>query len=120
MVIELFSYKSSILNPLLKLAVILIFATGTWYFYRAQIKFNGNIGEIARALMWGGLAGSVGAGFRLLGDVFVDFKWIESTGAFLFACASVYVAYIVYMRFAEIAVAFGIRKVKKNGNFVVL
>ena len=120
MVIELFSYKTSILNPLLKIAVIVMFAIGTWYFYQAQRKFKGNIGNIARALMWGGLAGFVGAGFRLLGDVFIEFKWIESTGAFLFACASVYVAYIVYMRFAEIAVAFGLRKVKKNGNFVVL
>jgi hypothetical protein len=120
MVIELFSYKSSILNPLLKVAVILLFALGTWFFFRAQIKFKGNIGGIARALMWGGLAGVTGAGFRLLGDVFVDVKWLESTGGLLVACASVYVAYVVYVRFTEIAEAFGTKKVKNHGHFVVL
>ncbi|MCK9581579.1 MAG: hypothetical protein M0Q92_14185 [Methanoregula sp.] len=120
MVIELFSYKSSILNPLLKIAVIVLFAIGTWYFYRAQRKFKGNIGDVARALMWGGIAGVIGAAFRLLGDVFIEFKWIESTGGLLFALVSVYVAYLVYVKFAEIAQAFGMKVVKKYGFLVQL
>jgi hypothetical protein len=120
MVVELFSYKSSILNPLLKILVILLFGIGTWYFYRAQKKFKGNIGEIARALMWGGIAGLVGAGFRLAGDVFMEFKWIESTGGLLFAAASVYIAYLVYSRFAEIAVVFGVKKEEKHELSVIL
>lgn len=112
MVIELFSYKSSILNPVLKIAVMVMFGIGTWYFYQAQKKFKGNLGETARALMWGGIAGVIGAGFRFLGDVFSNFKWIESSGGLIFALASIYVAYIVYTRFAEIAHAFGLKKVQ--------
>jgi hypothetical protein len=120
MVVEIFYYQSSILNPLLKIVVIVLFASGTWYFYKAQKKFKGNIGEISRALMWGGLAGFVGASFRLLGDIFVEFKWIESTGGLFFGVVSVYVAYLVWVKFAEIAHAFGVKKVKIHGYLVQL
>lgn len=120
MVIELFSYKTSILNPLLKVAVIVMFGIGTWYFYKVQKKFKGNIGEIARALVWGGIAGFIGATFRLAGDYFTEFKWLESTGALLCALVSVYVAYIVYVKFAEIARAFGVKKEKNHGFLVQL
>jgi hypothetical protein len=119
-VVELFYYNSSILNPLLKISVIVMFGIGTWYFYQAQRKFKGNIGVIARTLMWGGMAGLIGAGFRLLGNVFTEFKWIESTGGLLFGLVSIYVAYLVYTRFAEIARAFGVKKEEKNGNTVLL
>lgn len=120
MVIELFSYKSSIFNPLLKIAVIVMFGIGTWYFYQVQKTFKGNIGEIARALMWGGTAGFIGARFRFFGDLFTEFKWIESSGGLIFAVVSIYVAYLVYVRFAEIAHAFGVKVVKKYGYLVQL
>jgi hypothetical protein len=107
-VIEILSYKSSILNPLLKLLVLAIFVIGTWYFYQAGKKFGGNVGKIARFLMWGGVAATIGAGCRYLGDFFIQYKWLESTGSLLFAIISVIVAYLVYKKFREIAEAFGL------------
>ena len=109
MVDAFFSYPTSILNPLLKVMVIAMFAIGTWYFFRAGKKFGGNLGKIARLLMWGGIAGTIGTSFRYLGDFFTREKWLESTGALFFAVISLFVAYLVYQRFAEIAKAFGLR-----------
>lgn len=108
MVIEILSYKSSILNPLLKFIIVILFAIGTWYFYRAWKKFGGNLKVIAGALMCGGIAACIGASARLLGDFLVQFKWLESTGAIIFALASVFVAWLVYTKFSEIAEAFGL------------
>lgn len=112
MVIEILSFKTSIFNPLLKLLVFLLFAIGTWYFYRAWKKFGGNLKIIAGALMCGGIAGCTGAGARLIGDFLIQFKWMESTGAIIFALASLFVAYLVYTRLSEIAEAFGLKEGK--------
>jgi hypothetical protein len=112
MVIEILSFKTSILNPLLKLLVFIMFTLGTWYFYLAWKKFGGNIKIIAGVLMCGGIAGCIGAGARLLGDYLLQFKWIESTGAIIFALASLFVAYLVYTRLSEIAEAFGLKEGK--------
>jgi len=112
MVIEILSFKTSILNPLLKFLVFILFAIGTWYFYLAWKKFGGNLKIIAGALMCGGIAGCIGAGARFLGDYMIQFKWIESTGAIIFALASLLVAYLVYTRLSEIAEAFGTKEGK--------
>jgi uncharacterized membrane protein len=106
--IEILSYTHSILNPLLKLIIILLFAIGTWYYYRAWKKFGGNLKKIAWALMCGGIVGCITSTFRFLGDFLTEFKWIESTGSLLFALFSVFVAYLVYTKFTEIAEAFGL------------
>ena len=108
MAIEILSYNKSILNPLLKVIILIMFVIGTWYYYRAWKKFGGNLKNIAGALMLGGIAGCIAAGFRLLGDFMTPFKWIESTGSILFALVSVLVAYLVYTKLTEIAEAFGI------------
>ena len=108
MVIEILSYKTSILNPLLKLLIFTLFVIGTWYYYRAWKKFGGNLKTIAGALMCGGIAGCIGAGARFAGDFLVQFKWLESTGAIIFALVSVYVAWSVYANLSEIAEAFGL------------
>jgi hypothetical protein len=112
MVIEILSFKTSILNPLLKLLIFIMFAIGTWYFYRAWTKFGGNVKTIAGALMCGGIAACIGAGARFLGDFFIEFKWLESTGAIIFALISVYVACFVSAKLSEIAEAFGTREEK--------
>lgn len=108
MVIEILSYKGSILNPLLKLLIVFMFAIGTWYFYQARKKYGGNLREIARLIMWGGVFGTIGALCRFLGDYVTDYKWLESAGSLMFALISVLVAYLVYKKFAEIADAFGL------------
>ena len=109
MVIEILSYKTSILNPLLKFLVIILFAIGTWYFYQAWKKYGGNLKIIAGALTCGGIAACIGASARFLGDFLVQFKWIESTGAILFALVSLLVAWLVYTKLSEIAEAFGLK-----------
>ncbi len=108
MINQVLSYPVSFLNPLLKLIILIMFGIATWYYYQAYQKYGGNLKRIAWALMWGGIAGCVAAGFRLLGDFFTQFKWIETAGGLIFAVVSVYVAYLVYTKFAEIAEAFGL------------
>jgi len=112
MVIEILSYKTSILNPLFKLLVIILYAIGTWYFYLAWKKFGGNLKFIAGALMCGGIAAVTGASARFLGDYLIQFKWLESTGAIVFALVSIFVAWLVYKKFCEIAVAFGLKEAR--------
>ena len=112
MAIQILSYYSSLLNPLLKLIVIALFATGTWYFYKAGKKFGGNLGKIARLLTWGGVFGCLAAIFRFLGDYNVQDKWVESLGGLAFAVISLVVAYLVYTRFSEINRAFGLLEEK--------
>jgi len=108
MAIEILTYKSSVLNPLLKIVVFILFAIGTWYCYLAWNKYGGNLKKIAFALMAGGIAACIGAGARFLGDYLLQFKWLESTGAIIFALATILVAYMVYSSFSEIAEAFGL------------
>lgn len=113
MAVEIFSYYNSILNPLLKLLILAVFAVGTWYFYKASKKFGGNLGQVARLLMWGGLFGCLSALFRLLGDYALQDKWMESIGGLLFALISLFVAYLVYTKFTEINEAFGLTEENK-------
>jgi len=109
---DIFSYPTSILNPLLKAIIILMFAVATWYFYRAYKRFGGNLKKISLALVIGSIAGCIAAAFRLLGDYWVEFKWIESIGGLIFAIVSVIVAYLVCTKFTEIAEAFGLTEGK--------
>jgi cbb3-type cytochrome oxidase subunit 3 len=110
--IQLLSYDNSILNPLLKILIIILFAIGTWYFYRAGKQFGGNLRNIARLLMWGGIFGCIAALFRLLGDYNIQDKWVESASGLLFAIISFAVAYFVYTKFDEINKAFGLTEEK--------
>jgi len=111
-VVEILSYKTSFLNPLVKLIIVFMFAIGTWFFYRAAHRYGGNLREIARLIMWGGLFGTIGAFCRFLGDYVTDYKWLESAGSLMFALISLVVAYLVYRKFAEIADVFGLREEK--------
>jgi hypothetical protein len=106
--IEILSYNTSLLNPLMKLFIIGLFGLGTWYFYQASKKYGGNLGKIATILMWGGIAGCFASIFRFLGDYNVQDKWVESTASLIFALICVLVAYLVYIKFSEIADAFGL------------
>jgi len=108
-VIEVLSYKASSLNPLFKCLIIILYIIGTWFFYLAWRKYGGNLKIIAGALMCGGIAACIGAGARFLGDYLIQFKWMESTGAIIFALVSLFVAVLVYRKFSEIAEAFGLK-----------
>ena len=108
MATQLLSYTTSFLNPVLKIMVIVLFALGAWYFWQAAKKFRGNLGKIARLLMWGGAFGCLAAIFRFLGDYYIQDKWVESRSGLVFAVFSLVVAYLVYTRFSEINQAFGL------------
>lgn len=112
MSLPLLSYYDSPLNGFLKILIIVLFAIGTWYFYKAGKRFGGNLQKIAQFLVWGGIFGCLAAVFRLLGDYNVQNKWVESIGGFLFACISLFVAYLVYTKFTEINRAFGLMEEK--------
>lgn len=107
MAIEILSYPSSFLNPLLKAIVPVIFAVGTIFFYQAYTSYGGNLKKIALFLLFAGIAGTLAAGFRYLGDFFISWKWGESVFLLIFAIVSILVAYLVYTRFMEIAIIFG-------------
>jgi hypothetical protein len=106
--IQILSYYDSPLNPLLKILIIVLFAIGTWYFYKAEKRFGGNLQKIARLLMIGGVFGCIAAVFRFLGDFNVQDKWVESLSGLLFALISLIVAYLVYLKLTEINKAFGL------------
>ncbi|TAJ45396.1 hypothetical protein CUJ86_01245 [Methanofollis fontis] len=84
-----------------------MFLAGTYLFYQAQNKYGGNLKKIATFLMWGGVTGFIATAFRYGGDYFAQYKWGESTLFLLFALISLFVAYLVYTKFMEIAEAFG-------------
>jgi len=108
LVIEILSYKPSILNPLIKIITVALFAIGTYYFYLARQKHGGQLKTIANLLFLGGLAGFASALFRTLGDYVVLSKWGESIFFLIFGIVSLYVAYIVRGRFIEAAKALGL------------
>lgn len=108
MVIEILTYKTSILNPLLKIISIVIFCIGTYYFYMAKQKYGGQLKTIANFLFLGGLAGIISSISRIVGDYMIVTKWGESIFFLIFGIVSLYVAYIVRDRFIEAAKALGL------------
>ena len=108
MAIEILSYKTSILNPLIKIISIVIFCIGTYYFYMARQKYGGQLKTIANLLFLGGLAGIASAISRIIGDYILFTKWGESVFFLIFGIVSLYVAYIVRDRFIEAAKALGL------------
>jgi hypothetical protein len=91
MVPELLNYKTSFLNPALKILVPLIFLIGTFYFYRIRNKYEGVLGVVIRRLAMAGMFGFFANFFRYGADIwFVDLKWLESLGYLCFVAANVY------------------------------
>ncbi len=91
MIPELFNYKISWLNPVLKLLVPTIFLIGSLVFFYLRNRYGGEIGKVVRRLAIVGLLGVVAHFFRYGADIwFVSLKWGESLFALLFALANVY------------------------------
>lgn len=107
MTIELLSFPSSFLNPLLKAIVPMLFVVGTVLFYQAYTSYGGNLKKIAFFLMLSGIAGTFAAAFRWMGDAFIQWKWGESIFLLLFAIASILASFVIYAYFWEIASIFG-------------
>ena len=107
MTIEILSYKTSFLNPLLKVIVIILFVLATWYFYQGRRLYGGKLRQIATLLCIGGLFGILTSAFRLAGDLNSEFKWGESVFLLLLAVITIMVTYMVWVHFREVKELFG-------------
>jgi len=88
---DLLNYKTSFLNPALKILVPLLFLVGTVYFYSIRNKYQGELGKVVRRLVIAGIFGFLANAFRYSADIwFTGLKWGESIGYLLFAAANVY------------------------------
>lgn len=92
--LDFFNYKESFLNPLLKLIVPLLFLWGTYYFYQARNKYQGELGTVVNRLAVAGFIGFLANLFRVSADfITISFKWGESLFFLLFALTNVYAAW---------------------------
>jgi hypothetical protein len=90
MVPDLLNYPKSVINPILKIIVPLIFLFGAYYFYRARNAYGGELGKVVRRLAIAAFIGFLASVIRYAGDLMVVWKWGESLGYLVFGIASVY------------------------------
>jgi hypothetical protein len=107
MTLELFSYKDSIFNPLLKLIVLVLFIIAVYVFYRCRLIYGGKLQIVATLLMLGGVAGVLAWIFRYEGDFYTQWKWAESIFSLALAIITLVIAYIVRMKFKNATALFG-------------
>jgi len=107
MVIELLSYKGSMLNPLLKWVVLFLFLIATYYFYRCRLIYGGKLQFVATLLILGGAAAGLSSAFRIAGDLLIQWKWGESTLGLVFALITLIVAYLIRTKMKKASALFG-------------
>lgn len=78
MTIEILSYNSSVLNPLLKLVVLAAFVVAAFLFYRCWHVYGGILHDVSTLLLIGSVAGIIASAFRLAGDFIEQVKWGET------------------------------------------
>jgi hypothetical protein len=76
--IEILSYTTSMLNPVLKFIIFTGFVLSAVVFYQCWKKDGGVLHDISTLLLFGSIAGVLASAFRLQGDFLVQFKWGES------------------------------------------
>jgi hypothetical protein len=99
---EILSYNTSILNPLLKLIIFLLFLTTALLFYRCHQKYGGILGKVSTLLALGALAGALAAAFRYQGDFFVQYKWGESVFDLALAVLTLIIALIIRAKMNDV------------------
>ena len=91
MISDLFNFKISILNPILKLIVPIILLLGTYYLYRARNLYQGVLGKVVNRLFIVGCVGFFACLFRFSADYwFTSLKWGESLFFLVFGLANIY------------------------------
>lgn len=90
MIHDLFNYKVSILNPLTKLLVLMVFMVSTFFFYNAREKYRGELGKVVNRLFIAGIIGSLAMFIRFSGDYINYWKWAESLGYAALCIANIY------------------------------
>lgn len=106
MVIELLSYTGSILNPLLKWIVLVLFVVAVYVFYRCRLIYGGKLKLVATLLLLGGIAGILSSAFRIEGDFYLQWKWAESSLGLVLAIITLVIAYIVRMKIKDASALF--------------
>ncbi len=109
MVIELLSYKSSMVNPLLKWIVLVLFLIAVYYFYRCRLIYGGKLQFVATLLILGAAAAVLSSAFRIAGDLLIQWKWGESALGLVFALITLIVAYLVRTKMKNASALFGNR-----------
>lgn len=108
MVPDLVSYTHSILNPLLKWLVLVLFVISVYVFYRCRLLYGGKLHQVATLLLLGGCVGILSSAFRIAGDFILPAKWAESIFFIAFAIITLVIALIVRMKFKNALALFGI------------
>lgn len=109
MVMEIFDYGSSFLNPTLKWIAPILFLGSIIFFYLANKEYGGEFKKGLNLLMISLIVGSVAFFFRVMGDkIAPDFKWGESLFFLIFAILNLVVAF-KFLKY--------VREVKKNVKF---
>ena len=103
---EILSYNSSVLNPLLKIVVPLLFSLTAGYFFASRMRYGGLLQQIATLLFLDALALLISSLFRLEGDFNAQYKWGESAFALISAAITLFIAVKVRNRLQDIAGVF--------------
>ena len=102
MVIEILSYNSSILNPVLKLIVFAAFIIAAGLFYRCRQRYGGVLREISTLLCIGAIAGVLASAFRIWGDFYLQSKWGESLFDLFLVIVTLVIALIIRARIKDV------------------
>lgn len=95
MTIEILSYPTSMLNPVLKFIIFAGFVLSTGFFYQCWKKYGGILHDISTLLLFGSVAGILASAFRLQGDFLVQFKWGESIFDLILAILMLVIALVI-------------------------
>lgn len=106
MVIEILSYNESILNPLLKIAITLLFAMASCLLYVCRRRYGGLLHQISTLLLFTAVAATFSSFFRFQGDFYETYKWGESIIGLFFVVLSLIIALFIRKKIHAIACLF--------------
>jgi hypothetical protein len=107
MTIEILSYNTSILNPVLKLLILAAFVVAAVFFYRCWHLYGGLLHDISTLLLIGVVAGIFASAFRLQGDVLEQFKWGESVFDLVLVTLMLIIALVIRAKMVKVTHLFG-------------
>ncbi len=91
MVPDILNYKTSLLNPGLKLVMPLLFLFCAYYLYQSRQKYGGELGKVVFRLFVAAVVGVLAMSFRYTADITtVLWKWGESLGLLALALANLF------------------------------
>jgi hypothetical protein len=107
MAIEILSYNTSILNPVLKLLIVAAFVVAALLFYRSRQNYGGILRQVSVLLFSGALAGIIASAFRYQGDIYQQFKWGESILDLVLVLIMLSIALVIRAKMQAVLRVFG-------------